>query len=114
MSRTKFLLRMISALFIIILLTGCAENMNRVESKRPHFTGTVYNVTVGYVTVSVDTDDELYRDHPVLQVSLNVELYEDSTLNLVAGDRVTVYYDEITIENGIPQPVTVYAIKLAG
>lgn len=98
----------LTVILLLVLLVGCSRSMNYVIEHEPSFVGKVKTVTDQYVEVNVNSDDPLYHEHTVVQVSLDVEL-QDSFLSFSSGDEIVVYYDGSIIED---RAETVYAITL--
>ncbi len=105
--KKKNIVLMVFAVFFSMV--GCRRSMDYVISNEPDFAGIVKEVTEDYVVVTVNDDESIYVDYPIVYASLDVE-QEDSCLDFRAGDEIQIFYDG-NISDGDPAKVeTVYAI----
>lgn len=101
---------------IIAILSYCFGNnlsnksINYLIDHAPHVRGVVETVEDGqHIIVRVNTEDEIYKEHSVIWVTLNV-VRSDSSTDFEVGDEVVIYYDGNISDSSPGKLETVYAI----
>lgn len=101
---------------IIAILSHCFGNdlsnksINFLIDHAPHVRGVVETVEDGrHIIVRVDAEDEIYKEHSVIWVTLNV-VRSDSSTDFEVGDDVVIYYDGNISDSSPGKLETVYAI----
>ena len=94
----------------LMLLSGCAKDINYIVDNEPCVRGIVSETSEDYIVIDVNEDDEIYAS---LEVSLDIER-KDSMSSFNIGDEVSVYYDGNITETSPARIDKVYAILYIG
>ncbi len=106
----KKLITLVLTLVCVLGLVGCSRTMDDIIANESNVTGVVEEVHDNYIVMCSETADG-YPNGSGWSISLNVE-NKDSYTDIVVGDEIVVYYDEIATETDPLQVSTVYAITL--
>ena len=97
----------------LMLLSGCAKDINYIVDNEPCVRGIVSETSEDYIVIDVNEDDEIYESYASLEVSLDIER-KDSMSSFNIGDEVSVYYDGNIAETSPARIDKVYAILYIG
>ena len=97
----------------LMLLSGCAKDINYIVDNEPCVRGIVSETSEDYIVIDVNEDDEIYESYASLEVSLDIER-KDSMSSFNIGDEVSVYYDGNITETSPARIDKVYAILYIG
>lgn len=91
----------------LMLLSGCAKDINYIVDNEPCVRGIVSETSEDYIVIDINEDDEMYESYASLEVSLDIERKD-------IGDEVSVYYDGNITETSPARIDKVYAILYIG
>lgn len=110
-SMKKFFSILLPVLCAAILLAGCGLSMDKVIATKPHFRGTVTELSETCMLVEVAEGEEAHKSSDRIWVSLDIEL-PDGKAQYHVGDEVCVYYDGSIAESYPAQVHKVYAVTI--